>query len=176
MARRWDDPPVVVGADGTLSARRAVAFAAEEARRRGVALRIVTAADWPAPPGSPDVTALRSGHRVLAQAEAVLGEAADLAEELLPPEAITVVTVVGRPVLALVEESVRAAILVIGRSGAGAPGRGALGPIATEVLARARCPVVIVSEPWSDPRRTGPPAAVTVGVAAGDRSWWYQTR
>ncbi|MEV0291453.1 universal stress protein [Kribbella sp. NPDC050820] len=148
-------PSVVVGVDGSEHSRRALEWAAGEARLRGAVLRIV-----PALPvgltrsGGPDphVDAAARG----------LADLAALARRLdRRPVAVTSDIVNGLPVKVLTEESRHCALLVLGSRGHGGFANLVLGSTAVEVTARTACPVVVVP-PGADVRnRSG---AVVVGV------------
>jgi nucleotide-binding universal stress UspA family protein len=75
--------PVVVGVDGSDSARRALVWATGEARRRKVGLHLVTAFAWAAPHGRTGLSERyrtelmdRAGRQVLAEAVAAAKEVA----------------------------------------------------------------------------------------------------
>jgi nucleotide-binding universal stress UspA family protein len=158
--RRCERSPVVVGVDGSLSARRAAVFAAQEAALRGVGLRVVTAVPW-------------SGHegwRVLAAADVVLAEAVELAQETLTPGRVTSVTAVGKPAAVLVEESRQAELVVLGNRGLGGFAGLMLGSVGVEVAGSAESPVVVVHERGSHGGRGGDSAPVVVGVDGGETS------
>jgi nucleotide-binding universal stress UspA family protein len=153
--------PVVVGVDGSDGARRALAWAAAEAVRRRVALRLVTAYAW-APYGHAGTGAgshraeelERGGRQVLDDAvEATRGSAPDLE--------ITANLVVGSPVRVLAEEARQAQLLVLGSRGLGGVSGLLLGSVAVGSAVQASCPVVVVrSAERGDP--AGRP--VVVGV------------
>ena len=107
---------VVVGSDGSLPSRRAVRWAAQEARRRGLPLRIVTATPLAAS-GHAHGVRLRLASSMLADADSILRDAADLAAETLPADEIMTVVSVGPVVDALVDESHFADLLVVGNRG-----------------------------------------------------------
>jgi nucleotide-binding universal stress UspA family protein len=167
MMQGWERPPVVVGADGSLAARRAVRFAAEEAALRGAPLRIVTATPWPELRERRNLVDERAERRVLADADAALAEAADLAEEILPRRSITAVTAVGWPAAALIEESGQADLVVLGNRGLGGFTSLLAGSVGIEVTGHAQCPVVVVRD--LPPHGSGR-VPVVVGVDDGRSS------
>lgn len=170
MASQWERSPVVVGVDGSLGARRAVRFAAEEAAVRGLPLRIVIATPWPELRDRAGSTAEHADRLLLADADDVLVEAAELAEEILPQRSVTTVTAIGWPAAALVEESRQAELVVVGSRGLGGFSGLLLGSVGVEVSAHAECPVVVARE--VDPVDGGPAAdaPVVVGVDGGGQS------
>jgi nucleotide-binding universal stress UspA family protein len=157
--------PVVVGIDGSLSALRAVRWAAAEAGRRKVPLRLVLA--------HPADTSPLGTHRGGSGAE--LGEVRCAVAGRQLAEAVAVAAasaggvtveqqlVVGAPVAVLRAEAERAQVLVLGDRGRGAVVGLLAGSVAVGVSAQAACPVVLVrtekGEPVED--RTRP---VVVGI------------
>ena len=98
---------------------------------------------------------------MLADADAVLSEASDLAAEVLPAAAVTTVLVIDNPATALIEESYRSVLLVLGTRGLGALRGPLLGPVSAEVAAHAHCPVAVVPDTTGE-QSVG--ATVVVGV------------
>lgn len=149
--------PVVVGVDGSESALDAVRWAAAEAARRDTRLRLVHAFELPAGyrPGFVDVKALYDA--LAAQAKESLEQAKALAEETAPGLAVEVVDVQAGAVPTLVGESDGAAVLALGSRGLGGFTGLVVGSTAVALVARSKCPVVVVRGPGQD----GP---VVVGV------------
>ncbi|MFG1812227.1 universal stress protein [Kribbella sp. NPDC049174] len=130
--------PVVVGVDGSEHSRRALEWAAGEARLRGAVLHIVHALPFGlSPSGGPDLhvdAATRS-----------LTELAAVARSLdSRPLTVTNDVVDGLPVKMLVEVSRHSALVVLGSRGQGGFANLLLGSTAVEVSARAASPVVVV--------------------------------
>lgn len=148
--------PVVVGVDGSESALRAVRWAADDARRRRLPLRLVHA--YEAPVGYRtefvDWGALLEG--LVEQAREWLEQARQAAEETAPD--VVTEAVKSFPVPTLVAESAHAALLVLGTRGLGGFSGLLVGSTAVGLVARARCPVVVVR---GGAPHTGP---VVVGV------------
>src|SRR5688500_5014491 len=91
--------PVVVGVDGSEPARRAVQWAAQEAARRRVPLRVVTAFEWLR--GRPiGAIGLGESYReiMLGVARRQLAEAVRVAEQELPELEVQSQLVVGFPI------------------------------------------------------------------------------
>jgi nucleotide-binding universal stress UspA family protein len=131
MAKR----PIVVGVDGTTTALRAVACAAEEARLRQLPLRLVHAAPYL---GTPDDSGPARG-----RANAMLARARTVAHQIAPEVSTEVVVVPDPPVSVLVDATADAELLVIGMiSGAGA--EIVLGSVTLDVTTGAHCPVTVV--------------------------------
>ncbi|NUT92886.1 MAG: universal stress protein [Saccharothrix sp.] len=136
--------PVVVGVDGSASALAAVAWAAREARRRRVPLKLVHAYLVPAR-GYPEIVltghevrqALEDqGRRWLVEAEAAARAAADVEVEV----ALEHSGAAG----AMVWESERARLVVLGSRGLGGFTGLVVGSVAVAVAAHGKCPVVVV--------------------------------
>ena len=160
-----DKPVVVVGTDGSTEASRAVRWAAEEAARRGAALRVVHAWVWPLmkvplgpAPGAPPGAGLR------AQADRVLADATRAAHEVSPALQVESSLVTGDAATRLVEESRAADLLVLGHRGLGGFAGLLLGSVGLALATHASCPVVVVRG------RVGTAGHVVVGVDASPHS------
>jgi nucleotide-binding universal stress UspA family protein len=130
---------VVVGTDGTDCALAAVRWAAREASRRGVALRIVHAAQYlgrPSPTGipSPELPAAR---RITAKAFTV-------ARHTAPGLRASTEVVAADPATALLAAADSGALLVLGSSATGAADELVFAPVVLRVSARSPRPVVVV--------------------------------
>jgi nucleotide-binding universal stress UspA family protein len=137
-------PVIVVGASGSLASRRALRWAADEARRRGARLVIVRA--W-----LPVQPAFYAGHADQHVTEHERQAATwELASTLratfgakLPPGAFTEITE-GMAERVLVEKSADADMLVLGSSSSPTVVGRAIGPVIRSCLSRAHCPVVVI--------------------------------
>ena len=133
-------PPIVVGIDGRPAALRAVAWAAREADRRSLPVRLVAVV----PHGVADpAAACRRAHQDLSTARrAALATAAVVTS--------TEVTS-GDPVTELARQSRTARLLVLGND------HGAADPSAvpSAAAADAACPVVVVPARWATDRHPG---------------------
>jgi nucleotide-binding universal stress UspA family protein len=151
---------VVVGVDGSDSALRAVRWSAAEAARRGVALRIVTAFEWPHGHPVGEVGLGRSYRDImLDESRRHLAEAAAAAERPADGLEVEQQLVVGFPIPVLAEEARRAQLVVIGDRGLGGVTGLLLGSVATALAAHADSPVVVVRGEDPDPM-----APIVVGV------------
>jgi nucleotide-binding universal stress UspA family protein len=162
MAR--SDGPVVAGVDGSECALQAVRWAAAEAARRRLPLRLVAAHTWPLG-GFVGDPGLGVDPRAVLR-DAVLGHlaaAATAAAEVAPGVPVERADVEGDPAVVLAGESERAALVVLGDRGLGGFTGLLLGSVAVALCARAACPVVVVRGVEADPAapRTDP---VVVGV------------
>ena len=127
--------PIVVGVDGTTTALRAVAWAAEEAVLRQLPLRLVHAAPYLGTPDDPGPARGRAG--------AVLARARSVAHQIAPKVSTEVVVTPDPPVSVLVDASADAELLVIGMIG-GSGAEIVLGSVTLDVTTGAHCPVTVV--------------------------------
>lgn len=157
---------IVVGVDGSAVALEAARWAAVEARLRGCAVRLVSAyttlafADTLVLTGAPGPkdAARRRARDAIRAAEAAV-------REVTPDVPVLGQVRSGPAVRTLVDLSPRAAMVVVGRDRpASAAGR--LGSVTAGVVARARCPVVVVGTP----ARSEPPNGRRIVVGA---SLWH---
>lgn len=145
---------VIVGIDGSEQALSAVRAAATEASHRNVPLRIVHAFIWPSlhvdvGPVAGDLPGTGLRHH----AEDLLAEAATEAEKLAPRVPVTTALLDGAATPVLLEESRRAALLVLGDRGLGGVSGLIVGSIAVHAAAHAECPVLVIrgAEPTGGP-------------------------
>ncbi len=150
--------PIVVGVDGSASALSAVKWAAEEAARHHLPLKLVHSYLVPGG-GYPEI--IVTGHEVrealeqqgrewLAEAEAAARAVADLD--------VSTAVVHSGAAGAMVWESKRARTVVLGSRGLGGFTGLLVGSVAVAVAAHGECPVVVVRESFPE---NGP---VVVGV------------
>ncbi|WP_043443061.1 universal stress protein [Arthrobacter sp. L77] len=144
------EPVVVVGVDGSEQARTASLAAAEEARSRGLPLRVICSVApfngslaWvPAPV---DRKALHADLAVQ------LAAGRDWLQSHFPDVEITVDLVDGPPAEVLIEASATSELLVVGTRGRGGFAGMLLGSTSQGVLHHARGPVLVVPD-RADPR------------------------
>ena len=164
MRQNQTQRAVVAGVDGSECGLQAVRWAAAEALRRQLPLRLVAAHAWPSG-GLVGDPGLGVDYRAVLR-DVVLGHlatAAADARQVAPELDIEQVEVTGYPVPVLLGESAHAEILVLGDRGLGGFTGLLIGSVAVEVTAHASCPVIVVR--GSEPDRTGPrPEPVVVGV------------
>ena len=137
--------PVVVGVDGSEESLLAAEWAAMEAKRHRLPLRIVSAPAMPprmqAYQVSPAVAdALR------AAATRALRTAVARAEEVAPGLEITTDLLSGPPAVAVAGSGSSAAVLVVGARGAGGFAAMILGSVSRHAAIRAKCPVIVVRQ------------------------------
>lgn len=136
--------PVVVGVDGSEPALRAVRWAAEEAGRQGVPLRLVYASELPFgfPPGVVTEHSIRDMMRE--QGDRWLEDARAAATAVAPDVRVDPVTVDGAPVEVLVRESRTASLVAVGTRGHGGFTGLLLGSTSVGLAGRSHCPMVVV--------------------------------
>ena len=136
--------PVVVGFDGSATARSAVQYASGEAVRRGCDLRIIHGLGWPVilPPFHAPYDQHGRGPRA-----AMLDLLAQTAREVQadhPTLSVTTRLIDGSPGAVLVDASRDAQLLVVGHRGSGGFAELLVGSVAAQAAAHAHCPVMVV--------------------------------
>ncbi|WKX69009.1 universal stress protein [Streptomyces sp. XD-27] len=154
--------PLLVGVDGSEASLEAVDWAAEEAERHAVPLRLVHVA---AADGRGHVTATADG----AAADGIVGAAAARAAGRVPSVTVVPEVVHGEDTAAILAEEGRNALAVV----LGSRGRGNLagllvGSVSLAVAGRADCPVVVVR--GGPAHRTDRFRTVVVGIEDGEGS------
>lgn len=153
--------PVVVGVDGSESARPALIWAAAYAARHGRPLRLVYAIGMPVSfdPGFAgpvdNETSIEAARPTVAEATETAHKAASSIGELTVKAAV----VVSAPIPELLRRSETAHLLVVGSRGHGAFRRALLGSVSTALVRHAESPVAVIPE--TAPAPAGP---VVVGV------------
>jgi nucleotide-binding universal stress UspA family protein len=136
------DADIVVGVDGSSSAKAALRWALVQARRTGARLRAVTAWEIPVYAGwMPMIPFDELGAAAGKMLSSSVSEALDfevpdvpVLEDVLP----------GHPAQVLVDESAHAALLVVGSRGRGTFAGTLLGSVSQHCVQHAHCPVVVV--------------------------------
>jgi nucleotide-binding universal stress UspA family protein len=145
--------PIVVGVDDSTSSREAVVYAAWEAERRGVPLRMVHGYVVPTPCLTP-LAPLLDEQTLLASARDRLAQTAQVIRSRRPRLPLESRAVGASGVEALVRESATASLVVVGKPRQGGLARSPIGSVATQVVVNACCPVLVV------PRSEVVPAAI----------------
>jgi nucleotide-binding universal stress UspA family protein len=153
---------ILVGYDASGPARLAVAWAADEATRRGLPLTVVHAADYTGLVGGPVSTSPWVPGVSLDEARRVAEAGAGLARERCPGLDVSAATGIGSAGTVLIQQSAGAALVVVGTRGHGDLAGLLLGSVAARVAAHAHCPVVVVR--GKTPVTPGPGRPVVVGV------------
>ncbi len=150
--------PIVVATDGSPAATAAVKWAAEDAGRRGLPLRIVHVVErWPYgisafPPPDWQSSMAQAGEQVLA-------EAAKAAVERRSDISMTTDLIGGTPAEVLREQAATATELVIGSRGLGGFAEALLGSVVLRVAGHTSGAVVVVRADGGEPH-----GEVVVGV------------
>ena len=153
MSSRRTHSGVVVGVDGSPSARVAVQWAACEATMHDVPLTLVHAAPpltpsstllaWPPAPGPAELRRWQEdeARKIIADAIKAVEDSAEGGDR---PEINSELFVSAAPVPTLVDLSKEAQMVVVGCRGQGALRRGLLGSVSTGLVHHAHCPVAVV--------------------------------
>lgn len=155
--------PVVVGVDGSPSSMKAVEQAAEEARLRGVPLRLVHAYPHPytlppAPIGA-ETMSFGSAEEVLrSSGEKLVGEAETRARAVAQRVDVSTEVVHGDPLSVLVDASESASLMIVGSRGLGGFTSLLLGSVAVHLCAHGHCPVMVLQG------RPNPSGDIVLGV------------
>lgn len=152
--------PILVGVDGSDTALKAVRWAATEAGRRELDVRLVAAVPWTTfqPIGLAPLGQEYAREAALRAAEDHLAGARAEAERTLPSARIGQEVCGGSAAEVLQYESARAGMLVLGNRGRGGFTGLLAGSVSTTLAATAACPVVVYRGTPS------PEGAVVVGV------------
>ncbi|MEV5318815.1 universal stress protein [Streptomyces sp. NPDC052687] len=139
--------PLVVGVDGSEPGLLAVDWAADEAVRHGLALRIVHASLWERYEADAFQDALGGDPEPVTEhdlAEAILAQAAERARRRASMLEISTDLVPQDAASALLREAAGATAVVTGSRGRGPIRELLLGSVGLSLAARATCPVVVV--------------------------------
>ena len=154
----------VVAVDGTEEGDAAVAFAAREASREGLALRLVHVMPAWVPVGPLLMIVADEGRPALgAYASESLASAARVAADLAPELEITTELLLGSRVSEVVRFAEHAQFIAVGRRPASALDRAWSGGTMDGIVSRARCPVHVVPHVS---RADGPPRVVAAYKSA----------
>jgi nucleotide-binding universal stress UspA family protein len=155
---------VVAGVDGSMGGIHAARWAAAEAARRGLPLRLVAAHSW-MKAGLAGSAELSVDPRAILRDVSLdhLRAAEVAATQVAPQLEVEQVEVNGSPVPVLKAESALAELVVLGKRGLGGFTGLLIGSVAVELAAHAACPVVVVRGPEPD-HATPPRDPVVVGV------------
>ncbi|MFI2635992.1 universal stress protein [Streptomyces collinus] len=135
--------PLTVGVDGSDGSILAIDWAADEAVRHGLPLRLVYASLWERYEGAlPSLGRERPSERVMA--DHIVASAEERVRRLNPDLKVTGEAVAAEAVSALLSEGDNASALVTGSRGRGELKGALLGSVSLAVAARAYCPVIVV--------------------------------
>ncbi|SCF38137.1 universal stress protein [Micromonospora mirobrigensis] len=131
--------PVVVGFDGSESAKLALGFAVERAAQRACPLRVLRVSQ-------PGRLSTDEAAATLADDRAATEEAVAPWRETFPELAVTVDVTAGSPAAELVEASRAAQLVVVGSRGRGGLRGMLLGSVSQQLIQHAHCPVAVARE------------------------------
>jgi nucleotide-binding universal stress UspA family protein len=135
---------IVVGIDESESSRRALAWAAAEAGRRGSSLELVTTWGLDHADLGPNAGPVQ-GEALQHSAEAIQQAAVDQALKDASPDLVVERSIIqGHPADALVAASDHADLVVVGSHGRGALGTFLFGSVSRTLIKRSHCPVVVL--------------------------------
>jgi nucleotide-binding universal stress UspA family protein len=158
--------PIVVGVDESIASREAVVFAAWEAERRGLPLRLVhgylVATRCLTPPAP-----LLDENGLLTSARDCLADTARGVHARRPHLSLTTRAVRETGGAALIEESATAGLVVVGAPHVRGFAGSQIGSVANQVLVAAHCPVLVVPRSTVVPARIPGNGPVLVGVDGG---------
>jgi len=140
------DGPIVVGVDGSPGSRAALRVAAEEARAHGRALRVVMVYGYLEQHHARGATAFDPAYNE-DDAKEALGEILEQELTATPSVPIEPVLVTDLAARALIEQSQRASMIVVGARGLGGFQGLLLGSVSQQVVHHAKCPVLVVPRP-----------------------------
>lgn len=147
------DKRIVVGVEASHSSEVAVDWAADEARSRGVQLRIVSVYDWPLT--APWEVSLGIEPQELtdlrADSERLVATLAARARGRVPGLGVETASVRGDPVDVLESESRTSALVVVGSRHLHSLSMRFLGSVAAGLAPRTHCPMVVLRGPAGDP-------------------------
>ncbi|WP_418955605.1 universal stress protein [Streptomyces tritici] len=155
---------VTVGVDGSPESVAAARWAAQEARLRGVPLRLVFVDEWNGTATVPGVDP-EVGRR---WAEELLGEVAEAVRRGHPALEVETRRLSGRPATALVGEAAEAAgLLVLGSRGLGSVRGFLLGSVGMAAISTTERAVVLVRAPEAPPTDQNVPEPASRSVVVG---------
>ncbi|SHF11423.1 universal stress protein [Streptoalloteichus hindustanus] len=156
--------PVAVGVGDDPADQEVVRWAAEEAARRGVGLRLVHG--YVVLPYTMDQYVPDSDTMARRAGEAVLDAATATARSACPGLEVSMSLTYGTPDLVLAQESVNAALVVVGTHPHSALTETVFGSTAGALVRDAPCPIVAVPRGSAGPERIGPVVAGVDGSPA----------
>lgn len=160
-----ENPPVIVGVDGSASALAAVRLATREAAWRKRDLRIVHAFIWPLMKVNVEASDAVPEGGLRNDAERVLAEAAATAAATDSEVAVTTELITGGPAGVLLSQARHTDLLVLGDRGLGGFTGVLLGSVAVQVTSHSQTPVLVVR---GEEHPVGPVVLGVDGSPAGE--------
>jgi nucleotide-binding universal stress UspA family protein len=153
------EPKIVVGVDGSAGSRRALRWAAEEARQKDATLRVVLAWEPAGLAAFSSVSARADRREEGKEAQSLLADTVRSVFGADVPDHVVAKVVQGVAERVLVEESCTADLLVLGSTLASERARSTVRSITAGCSRQARCPVMIIGTRRAAPFQ--PPPAVS---------------
>lgn len=136
---------IAVGVDDSQSSYRALAWAADEAQRRGSSLELITTWGLDHADLGPNALGPAQGENLHHAAEAIQQAAVDAVLVDLPSSVgVARMVVRGSPADALISASKTADLVVVGSHGRSPLGSFLFGSVSRTLVKRAHCPVVVL--------------------------------
>jgi len=142
--RTPDEPPIVVGVNGTAASLVAVRLAAREALARGRHLRVVHAFTWP---GSSPHGQQQEYAAARHEAAGMVDAAVATARRYTPGVQVTSQLIDGLPIRVLRQQSRAAELLVLGHDDGGGTLRLSVDSVLLQTVSHAWCPVAVARGP-----------------------------
>jgi nucleotide-binding universal stress UspA family protein len=187
MSTRITHQGILVGVDGSPSARMAVRWAAREAGMRNVPLSLIHVVDiapWGSLPAGDEVIPLPAEitERQKTAGEQIIADAVKVVEDSGERPAVETEICSAAPVPTLIDLSKEAQLLVVGCRGQSLLRRVLLGSVSSGLLHHAYCPVAVIHdeapfvlEPSQLPVTLGvdgsPASDLAVAIAFDEASW-----
>ena len=135
---------IVVGVDGSSTARQALRWAVDEARVRSAALDVVSAWQLPYLGDFPYTSSVLDPSLMESEAQKLLDDAVDSVDTTDLPQPVTRVLSSGGAAATLLDAAEGADLVVVGSRGLGGFKGLLLGSVSHQVAYHASCPVVVV--------------------------------
>lgn len=142
-----NDHPVTVGVDDDASSDAAIVFAAEEALRRGVPLRLVHAWQMPLPQMEGSVALVTSPLQAKSQHRRLLEGVTQQVRQAYPDLVVEPMLIPDNASAALLTRAAHSSLLVLGTHRRGLLAGLTLGSVARDLLFRVPCATCIVPNP-----------------------------
>lgn len=160
---------LVVGIDGSSESEAAMAWAMDEAARRGLEVEVIYSLAVPVVSDAYGMVMTRPDIEELTVfSEQLLEAARTSARNTAPEVTVSARLASGPPAAVLIEASKHAEVVVVGTRGLGAIGGRLLGSVSVRLAAKAHCPVIVVPPEWRE--RPVPDGWVLVGVDGSDHA------
>ena len=144
MTRLPTRPMVIVGVDGSDDGRHALHWAAGEAGRRRLPLRIMHAVDFPDGPVGQRTRSEPDRMMGLDDAQRIVDDALADVARTWPDVAASADWIVGTPWAVLARAATESDLIVVGSRGRRRRRSASMGSVSADVAQRAACPVVVV--------------------------------